>query len=114
MTSFGKVPRDLTDATRERAEASTKKLDTRKTRGEKDNKKRTALVATVYTVAPHLRTPDQVVAGLSSARDTTRTKPKSSLPAALRHASMLCYWYQISGPETAAVREPIDRQTQLS
>ena len=69
------VPRDLTDATRERAEASTKKLDSRKTKGEKDNKKRMAVVAAVYTIAPHLRTPEQVVAGLRHVRDTTRTKP---------------------------------------
>lgn len=69
------VPRDLTDATRERAESSTKKLDCRKTKGEKDNKKRMAVVAAVYTVAPHVRTPEQVVAGLRHVRDTTRTKP---------------------------------------
>lgn len=69
------VPRDLTEETRKRAEASQKKLDTRKGKGEKDNKKRMAIVAAVYTIAPHVRTPEQVVAGLRHVRDANRTRP---------------------------------------
>lgn len=69
------VPRDLTASTRERAAASTSKLESRNTKGEKENKKRMALVAAVYTVAPHLRTPEQVVAGLRHVRDPARTRP---------------------------------------
>ncbi|MBM4343066.1 MAG: ISKra4 family transposase [Deltaproteobacteria bacterium] len=69
------VPRDLTEETRKRAEASKPKLDTRKGKGEKDNRKRMAIVAAVYTVAPHVRTPEQVVAGLRHVRDATRTRP---------------------------------------
>ena len=69
------VPRDLTEQTRARAGSTMKKLDSRNTKGEKDNKKRMALVAAVYTIAPHVRTPEQVVAGLRHVRDPARAKP---------------------------------------
>ena len=58
----------LRDATRQRAEAAQPMLDSRLTKGEKRDCKRMATVAAVYTVAPHARTADQVVAGLRHLR----------------------------------------------
>ena len=54
----------LRDATRERAESATHDLASRLTKGEKRDCKRMATVAAVYTVAPHVRTGAEVVAGL--------------------------------------------------
>ena len=58
------VPRDLREATRKVAETSRRKLETRLSRGEKPGRKRMATVAAVYTVSPHVRTADDIVAGL--------------------------------------------------
>jgi hypothetical protein len=52
---------DLREATRLAAEQSAHKLETRLTPGEKHNRKRMAQVATVYTVAPWVRTAADVV-----------------------------------------------------
>jgi len=52
---------DLREATRLAAEQSAHKLETRLTPGEKRNRKRMAQVATVYTVAPWVRTAADVV-----------------------------------------------------
>lgn len=54
----------LRAGTREKADASRPKLESRHTKGEKPNRKRMATVAAVYTVAPHLRSAEDVVAGL--------------------------------------------------
>jgi hypothetical protein len=54
----------LRPETREKAATSRPKLESRHTRGEKPNRKRMATVAAVYTVAPHLRSAEDVVAGL--------------------------------------------------
>jgi len=60
---------DLQAATRKAAETSTKKLETRLTRGEKLGRKRRATVAAVYTIAQNIRTPQQIIAGLRHIRD---------------------------------------------
>lgn len=52
---------DLREATRKRAEATRHKLQQRLTRGEKRNSKRMATVAAVYTIAPHVRKPEDVI-----------------------------------------------------
>jgi hypothetical protein len=52
---------DLRPATQKRAQTSHKKLDKRLTKGEKRNSKRMATVASVYTVAPFERTPEEIV-----------------------------------------------------
>lgn len=59
------IPRDLREATRKAAESRSHKLDTRLTKGEKHHRKRMATVATVYTVAPHLRTAEEVVRSMA-------------------------------------------------
>ena len=52
---------DLREATRKKAEATTHKLKARLSKGEKRNRKRMATVASVYEVAPHLRTAEQIL-----------------------------------------------------
>ena len=66
---------DLTEATRKAAESSRHKMDTRLSQGEKRGRKRMATVAAVYTVAPYLRTAQDVIAGLRHVRDAT-PKPR--------------------------------------
>jgi hypothetical protein len=61
---------DLRPATRKAAEKKpTPKLDKRLSKGEKRHRKRMATVAAVYTVAPFVRTPEEVVAMLAGAED---------------------------------------------
>jgi hypothetical protein len=52
---------DLREATRKQAEVATHKLKARLSKGEKRNRKRMATVASVYEVAPHLRTAEQIL-----------------------------------------------------
>jgi hypothetical protein len=52
---------DLRDATRRAAERTPRRLETRLTSGEKRNRKRMAQVATVYTLAPWVRTPADIL-----------------------------------------------------
>jgi hypothetical protein len=67
---------DLTEATRKAAESSRSKMDTRGSKGEpKRGRKRMAAVAAVYTVAPYVRTAQDVIAGLRHIRDATK-KPR--------------------------------------
>jgi hypothetical protein len=53
---------DLREQTRKAAEARAHKMGKRLSKGEKKNAKRMATVATVYTVAPFVRTPEDVMA----------------------------------------------------
>ena len=55
---------DLRPATRKAALARKPRLKTRLTRGEKKHAKRMAMVTAVYTVEPHVRTPDDILADL--------------------------------------------------
>lgn len=69
LSSDGKgivmIAEDLREATRKAAQESSRKLDKRLTKGEKRNRKRMATVATVYTVAPFVRQPEDIVRGLA-------------------------------------------------
>lgn len=69
LTSDGKgvVMRrqDLREATRKAAEKRKHKLDKRLTRGEKRHAKRMATVASVYTIAPFVRRPEEVASSLA-------------------------------------------------
>ena len=60
---------DLRPATRKAAERRRNKMVTRLSKGEKRNRKRMATVAAVYTVAPYVRTPEQVYLALARAED---------------------------------------------
>ena len=66
---------DLKEATRKAAENSKKKMDTRQSKGEKLGRKRMATVAAVYTIGPHLRTAEEIIAGLRHLHDTTIKSP---------------------------------------
>jgi hypothetical protein len=56
----------LREATRKKAEAREHKLQGRLSKGEKSNSKRMAQVASVYTVAPFVRTPEDIIRELRS------------------------------------------------
>jgi len=67
---------DLTEMTRKAAESACPKMDTRGSKGEpKRGRKRMATVAAVYTVAPYLRTAQDIIAGLRHVRNVT-PKPR--------------------------------------
>ena len=71
---------DLREATRKAAERRKHKLRTRLSKGEKRNAKRMATVASVYTVAPHVRTPEQVarvLAPVHEAEKEPRPRPEN-------------------------------------
>jgi hypothetical protein len=59
---------DLREQTRKAATARAHKMGTRLSKGEKKNAKRMATVAAVYTIAPFVRTPEELVGGSSSPR----------------------------------------------
>lgn len=67
---------DLREVTRKAAEASSKKMSKRLSRGEKRNRKRMAQVASVYTIAPYIRTPEEIVNQLQPVREAETKRPK--------------------------------------
>ena len=71
---------DLREGTRKRAEECQHKLRTRLSRGEKRNAKRMATVAAVYTMAPQVRTAEQVLRCLAPRheRETLERPPPES------------------------------------
>lgn len=82
---------DLRPATRKAAEKKPKpRLDKRLSRGEKRHRKRMATVAAVYTVAPFVRTPEDVLAMLAATEEPAikarRPKPdRKRVWASLEH-----------------------------
>lgn len=66
---------DLRKVTRQAAEGRQHKLVHRRSRGEKTATKRMGTVAAVYTTAPFVRTPDQIVAELRTEQTTPPDKP---------------------------------------
>jgi hypothetical protein len=71
---------DLREATRKKAEATKHKLLTRLSRGEKRNAKRMAAVAAVYTIAPHVRRPEDIVRVLAprnEREEASRPRPEN-------------------------------------
>lgn len=65
---------DLREATRKAAAKRQRKLGKRLTKGEKKNAKRMATVAAVYTIAPFVRTPEQVARGLAPIHEVDKVK----------------------------------------
>ncbi|MGH9670632.1 MAG: ISKra4 family transposase [Terriglobales bacterium] len=65
---------DLREATRKAAETSRHKLGKRLSRGEKRNRKRMATVAAVYTIAPFVRTPEQVAGAMAPVHAADRAQ----------------------------------------
>lgn len=73
------LPKDLREPTRKAAEKRRHKLGKRLSKGEKRHAKRMATVAAVYTVAPHVREPEQVarvLAPIHVVEDVRRPKPE--------------------------------------
>ncbi len=71
---------DLREATRKAAEKRQHKLSKRLSKGEKRNAKRMATVATVYSIAPRVRTPEQVAGALAPVHKVeqgARPRPES-------------------------------------
>lgn len=69
------LPRDLREPTRKAAQRGTHKLGQRLSKGEKRNAKRMATVAAVYTVAPWVRSPEQVVRTLAPYHEPPSARP---------------------------------------
>jgi hypothetical protein len=61
-------PQDLREQTRKAAAARAHKMSTRLSKGEKKNAKRMATVAAVYTIAPFVRTPEELIGDSSCPR----------------------------------------------
>lgn len=96
------VRRDLRPATREAAEKATPKMVSRMSKGEKRNRKRMAEVATVFTVAPWVRTPEEVARSLvsgSSTADSPDTSPKRPRPENKR------VWASLKKPMGTVIEE---------
>jgi hypothetical protein len=66
----------LRPETRKAAEATPRRLRTRLTKGEKRHRKRMAQVAAVYTVAPYVRTVQDVLAELRPLRDAAKDRDR--------------------------------------
>jgi hypothetical protein len=67
------TPRDLREPTRKAAQNH--KFNKRLSKGEKSNRKRMATVAAVYTIAPYVRTPEQVVRSLAPINEPAPPRP---------------------------------------
>jgi hypothetical protein len=67
---------DLREQTRKAATQREHKMSTRLSKGEKKNAKRMATVATVYTIAPFVRQPEDLVAEDNFAREPPRPRPE--------------------------------------
>jgi hypothetical protein len=73
------LSKDLRELTRKAAEKRRHKLEKRLSKGEKRHAKRMATVAAVYTVAPHVREPEQVARALAPihvVENVKRPKPQ--------------------------------------
>jgi hypothetical protein len=68
---------DLREETQKRAEAEKHKLGKRLSKGEKRNRKRMAEVATVYDVAPHYRSAEDIIV----TKETDAPRPKVPKPS---------------------------------
>ena len=67
---------DLRPQTRKAAEVKRPKLGKRLSKGEKRNAKRMAMVAAVYSIAPFVRTPEDIVRELRPVQDLARRRPR--------------------------------------
>jgi hypothetical protein len=70
---------DLREQTQKRAEEDSHKLTKRLSRGEKRNRKRMATVATVYDVAPHYRSAEDII--IAAKRDADAPRAQAPKPA---------------------------------
>jgi hypothetical protein len=68
---------DLREATRKAAQKAKHKLKTRLSQGEKKNRKRMAMVATVYSVARHVRCPEAIMGLEEDAENDPASRPRA-------------------------------------
>jgi hypothetical protein len=103
VTTDGKgVPmlkRALREATRKAAEARLPRFDHRRSKGEKSQTKRMSTVAAVYTIAPFVRTPEQIASELSPITETAPERPR---PEAKR------LWASVKQPPETIVAQAFD------
>ncbi len=98
---------DLRPATRTATERTPgTKMGTRLSRGEKRNRKRMSTVAAVYAVAPHVRTPAQMLAVLS--RDD-EAEPKPSRRPRPQHKRV---WASVAQPPRQVLQEAFREATE--
>ena len=101
---------DLRPATRKASAGKRSKLATRLSKGEKRNRKRMATVAAVYLVAPHVRTPAQMLAVLARAQDAEQQRSSRPRP---QHKRVWASVEQEPRPVLQeAFREALDRDPQ--
>lgn len=67
---------DLLKATRKAAEKRNPRLEHRRSKGEKPYTKRLSTVAAVYTIAPFVRTPEQIVGEMGTIHEVLSPRPR--------------------------------------
>ena len=67
---------DLLEATRKAAEKRNPRLEHRRSKGEKPHTKRLSTVAAVYTIAPFVRTPEQIVGEMGTVHEVVSQRPR--------------------------------------
>jgi hypothetical protein len=90
---------DLREGTQRAAERSPRKLETRLTPGEKRGRKRMAQVATVYSIAPFVRSASDLVHPL---RDRTRVEARRPRPTDKR------VWASVEKSSRTVIREAFE------
>lgn len=90
---------DLREGTRQAAEKSPRKLETRLTPGEKRGRKRMAQVATVYSIAPFVRSASDLVHPLRNRAEVEAKRPR---PTDKR------VWASVEKSGRAVIREAFD------
>jgi hypothetical protein len=105
---------DLREATRKAAETQTQKMSKRLSRGEKRNRKRMAQVASVYTVAPYFRTPEQIVNQLQPVHESETNRPKPEDKRVWASVQQSAQQVIAAAFEEAAKRDPEKKKTWLA
>lgn len=67
---------DLREQTRQEAEKRTPRLDHRRSKGEKSHTKRMSTVASIYTIAPFVRVPEDIVRELKPKNEPLPARPR--------------------------------------
>lgn len=100
---------DLRAATRRAATRKAHRLQTRLSKGEKRHRKRIATVAAVYTVAPYVRTPEQVLAAVARTQAGNSQRPPPPRPRPERKRVWASLEQEPEEVLTEAFREALHR-----
>jgi hypothetical protein len=96
-------PVDLREPTRRAAAAKRPQLQHRRSKGEKGHSKRMGTVATVYTIAPFVRTPEQI---------TRELRPhETALPAARPRPEDKRVWASVKHPPEMVILQAFEEAT---